>query len=298
MPALQKPMLASAFDPSKAKYPYLATPKIDGIRVLMVGGAALSRTFKPIRNAHVQSLLTTWVPDGVDGELTCGDNFQSSTSSIMSSSGKPDFTLWAFDYVDPAKPDIAPYSQRVADLARLLEPKLAAVPFKLQLLTHPQSLPDLKAVQAAAADYTAQGFEGLILRQPDGGYKFGRSTVRENLVLKVKDFEDDEAVVIGFLEKMHNTNPAKQDAFQHTKRSSCKEGKVGADTLGAVRVRRPTDGIEFKVGSGFNDEQRAHIWANQAKYMGALLKFKYMVAGVKDKPRHPIFLGWRHQDDL
>ena len=47
---IQKPLLAGKFDSGKAKFPYAATPKIDGIRFLMVGGAALTRSFKPIRN--------------------------------------------------------------------------------------------------------------------------------------------------------------------------------------------------------------------------------------------------------
>jgi DNA ligase-1 len=39
-----------------------------------------------------------------------------------------------------------------------------------------------------------------------GTYKFGRSTVRDNILLKVKRFLDDEAVVIDIEEKMHNEN--------------------------------------------------------------------------------------------
>ena len=68
MPKIQKPLLAGNFDPTKAKFPYIASPKIDGIRFLMIDGVAVSRTFKPIRNKHIQSLLSQYLPDGVDGE--------------------------------------------------------------------------------------------------------------------------------------------------------------------------------------------------------------------------------------
>src|SRR5690606_28483163 len=44
----------------------------------------------------------------------------------------------------------------------------------------------------------ARGYEGVMLRDPDGPYKFGRSTLREGTLLKLKRFEDAEAVVIGF----------------------------------------------------------------------------------------------------
>ena len=65
---ISKPLLAGKFDPAKAKFPYAATPKIDGIRFLIVNGQAVSRSFKPIRNKYIQDLLSTALPDGVDGE--------------------------------------------------------------------------------------------------------------------------------------------------------------------------------------------------------------------------------------
>ena len=42
------------------------------------------------------------------------------------------------------------------------------------------------------------GYEGLMLRDPNGIYKFGRSSVKENILLKVKEFMDDEAEIIAF----------------------------------------------------------------------------------------------------
>ena len=51
---IEKPLLASAFDPDKAQFPYAATPKVDGIRFLMVDGQAVSRSYKPIRNEYIQ----------------------------------------------------------------------------------------------------------------------------------------------------------------------------------------------------------------------------------------------------
>ena len=72
---IEKPMLAGKYDPKKAQFPYAATPKIDGIRFLMVDGVAVSRSFKPIKNKYIQEKLSAALPDGVDGELTSGDSF-------------------------------------------------------------------------------------------------------------------------------------------------------------------------------------------------------------------------------
>lgn len=290
-----KPMLAAAFEPDRAVYPYIATPKIDGIRFVMVGGVALSRTFKPIRNAHIQAQLAAHLPDGVDGELTCGDTFQSSTSAVMTSAGSPRFKAWLFDYV-PADCDAIPgYTERMARLAALVA--AAAFPFECVGLTDGRTVHSHDDVQAAAADFLAQGYEGAMLRSPGGTYKFGRATARENILLKVKGFRDAEATVIGFVEKLRNTNEATRDGLDRSKRSSHKAGRLPAGTLGALLVKAP-DGATFKIGSGFSQEQRDAIWANQAAHMGQPVKYKFFEIGVKDLPRHPTFLGFRDRDDM
>lgn len=294
-----KPMLAAVYDPDSARWPYLATPKIDGIRFLKVNGQALSRTFKPIRNAHIQKSLAI-LPDGVDGELTCGDTFQSSTSAIMTSGGTPNFKAWLFDYVDPqdANGDKVPYMQRIARLAELCAD--LETPFPKTVLT-PVPVANVQELEALAAQHCEDGFEGTMLRSPDGGYKAGRSTVKQNTLLKVKAFTDAEARVIGFVEKQTNNNEAHEDAFGLTKRSSHKDNKQAAGTLGAlvvVALEGSAQSVSFNIGTGFTAEDRDHIWANQNTYMGQIVKYKYFDHGVKDKPRHPVFLGWRHPDDM
>ena len=83
----------------------------------------------------------------------------------------------------------------------------------------------------------AEGYEGVMIRTPDSPYKCGRSTEREGWLLKIKRFEDDEAVVLETYEGLSNLNPAERDAFGRTKRSSCKENKVGRGELGGFVVQ-------------------------------------------------------------
>jgi DNA ligase 1 len=289
MPRIQKPLLAGKFDPKKAKFPYIATPKIDGIRFLMVEGVAVSRTFKPIRNKHIQELLHH-LPDGIDGELTCGDTFQSSTSGIMRIEGEPNFKAWIFDYVDPDPVTILPFDLRMLNMPPL------NVSFDYEILsgTNVNSMEEIDTYESACLEF---GYEGIMLRDPNGTYKFGRSTARDNILLKVKRFLDDEAEVIGIEEKMSNQNVAEKDNFGRTKRSSCLDGMVPMETAGALKVRNK-DGQEFSIGSGLNDEMRDEIWANKKYYIGKMVKYKYFPQGVKDLPRHPVFLGFRHPDDM
>ena len=51
-----KPMLAALCeDVTKLRYPVIASPKLDGIRALVIDGQLVSRTLKPIPNRYVQS---------------------------------------------------------------------------------------------------------------------------------------------------------------------------------------------------------------------------------------------------
>ena len=288
---IEKPLLAGNYDPKKAKFPYAATPKIDGVRFLMVNGVAVSRSFKPIRNEYIQQTLSGALPDGIDGELTVGTNFQESSSAIMRIKGEPAFKVWIFDYVNPDGVSRG-YIERIKEI-------IDFEPFDLPNyeVLYPVAINSQIEVDKMMVKYLSDGYEGLMLRDPKGIYKFGRATTNSNILLKVKDFMDSEAEVVGFKEKMINTNEAKKDAFGHSKRSHAYAGKVPAGTLGGF-VLRMSDGREFTCGSGLTDSLRQQIWDNRSCYLGQLVKYKFMTTGIKDLPRHPVFLGFRDVTDM
>ena len=287
---IQKPLLAGKFNSEKAKFPYAATPKIDGIRFLMVGGAALTRSFKPIRNEYLQKILSSNLPEGIDGELTSGSTFQE-CSSIMRIKGEPDFKVWIFDFVNP-KGEVKPYKERMDELRKFENFNIPSYEILFPTIVSNQEQIDHLMINNLNA-----GYEGLMLRDPNGIYKFGRSSVKENILLKVKEFMDDEAEIISFREKMINTNEGLKDNFGRTKRSSCQDGLKPSGTLGGF-ILRNSEGLEFSCGSGLNDALRDEIWKNQSKYLGKLVKYKYMSKGIKELPRHPVFIGFRDETDL
>jgi len=286
---ITKPFLAYTItDTAKLKYPVLCTPKLDGIRCVKVGGKALSRSFKPIPNRFIRDWIETNVPDGCDGEIMVGDNFQAVTSGVMSHDGEPEFTYVIFDYVTDLN---RPYEERVKDMDNL------------PLLNHarilyPVYVKNEKELLEFESGCLSAGYEGIIVRSADGFYKCGRSTSKEGGMGKLKRFSDSEAEVIGFEELTINQNDQTRDALGYAERSTAKEGMVKGGTLGNLLVRDIHTKIEFSLGSGLNDAIRDQIWNNQESYIGQLVKYKYFAFGMKDKVRFPVFIGFRHTDDL
>lgn len=292
-----KPMLAGkCTDTSKLKYPVLISRKLDGVRCTVQDGVLLSRSLKPIPNRAVQELFCD-LPDGTDGELIFGDPCSPSayrdTVSIVMSDDKPadGINLHVFDkYSDQ------PFHVR---LARACEAGRYA---NVQIVKH-VTCNDEVELQATEEKWLDEGNEGVMIRSFEGPYKCGRSSEREGYLLKLKRFEDCEAVVIGTYELMHNDNEAFTNELGRTARSTEKAGKVGLDTLGGFYVRGvggAFDGVEFKVGNGdgMTQERRKYLWINRDSLIGRILKVKYFPIGSKDKPRHPLFLGWRDRRDM
>ncbi len=282
-----RPMLATDADLDKLRFPLLASAKLDGVRAVVRDGVVFSRSNKPIPNAHVQKLFGKYTH--FDGELIVGDPtsktcYRDTVSGVMSVDGEPDVKLYVFDHV--GEPSHL-YNFRAE---RLTESKHVIVHEQVMCLT-------LEDILKYEEECLGEGYEGLILRDPNAPYKQGRSTVKEGYLLKLKRFVDDEATVIGFEERMHNGNVATVNELGRTARSSHKENKSGRGDLGALLLRH-SSGIEFSCGTGFTDGERGEIWANRDRYLGQIAKYKHFPVGAKDLPRHPVFLGWRDRRDL
>ena len=281
-------MLATAVtDINTLQYPLYASPKLDGIRAVVIDGVVLSRSLKPIPNQHVQRLFGQL--NGLDGELIVGDPcsptvFRDTTSAVMSRDGEPDVRFYVFDcFKNPYLTFMERAVFRVSEKCIIVDQQLI------------NSVDDLEFLEEK---WLSEGYEGVMLRKPDSPYKFGRSTLREAYLLKLKRFCDSEAEVIGFIEQMHNANEATRDALGNIERSSCRAGLQGKDTLGALMVRDIKTSIEFDIGTGFNTDTRTDIWLHQGDYIGKMVKYTYFPTGSKEKPRFPVFQGFRELIDM
>lgn len=291
MTTIFKPLLSATIeDTSKLSYPAIVSPKLDGIRCLIINGIAVSRSLKPIRNKRVQAFFGKAEYKGLDGELIVGDPcsktcYRDTYSGVMSEDGEPDVWFHVFDRFD----SVLGFVDRYASLPRKGEAeRIVRVPHRI-VSTETQLL-------EVENEYLDQGYEGLMVRSPTGSYKQGRSMLRDGILGKLKRFTDAEYQIVGFQERMHNANEAKTNALGHTERSMHKENMIGRGDLGALVLRY--DGGTFTCGTGFDDKQRAEIWANKDSYLGKIAKVKQFAYGVKDAPRFPVWLGFRDPIDM
>lgn len=287
---ITKPMLAGkCADVAKLRYPVLATPKLDGIRCLVINGKAVSRKFKPIPNKYIrQTIEASCGYYQLDGEIMIeGRNFNELSGDVRREEGRPDFYYAVFDYVSQGS---YPYKTRMVQLEKLLLPA-----FCRKIL--PSHVADEKELAAYEAEQLAKGYEGVMVRSPDSPYKCGRSTENEGYLLKIKRFEDSEAVVVGYEEMMENQNVATKDAFGRTERASNKENLVPKGVLGKLECQLPS-GVIFGIGTGFDAATRFKLWQKRDQLRGKLVKFKHQPSGADEKPRFPVFLGFRDEWDL
>lgn len=287
-----KPMLAGKANLKKLKYPLFASPKLDGVRGMVSEDVLRSRSWKEFPNPFVQDRFSIGFYNGLDGELILGeprakDVYRVTNGALQRHEGTPDVKFYVFDEFD----NTDPFTKRLANLVDFIGEEHIIV-------VDQEVINNEKELLKYEEEMLEEGFEGIMTRTPDGKYKFGRASENSQELLKLKRFEDSEAVIISVYEEMHNANEAKKNAFGRTERSSHQDNLVGKGTLGGLVVKDLKTGVEFSIGSGFDAADRAELWKSRKKLPGQIVKYKFFAVGVKDKPRHPVYLGPRNEWDL
>lgn len=297
-----KPLLAGKApeDLSTLTFPVLVSPKLDGIRCVIRNGQAVSRKLKRIPNRYIQRELCG-LPDGLDGELMVVNKdedgfalFNEVQSFVMSQdTEEAPFWFFVFDW-DTRAQEPQTFEQRLAQAALWSE---GAGNNNVMVLEHVECN-SAEEVEKCLTMYLNQGFEGAMVRDPKGPYKYGRSTTKQGTLLKLKLFEDEEAEIIGVEEQMHNDNEKKKDELGHAKRSTHKENMRPAGTLGKLVLRFP-DGAEFRCGGGpgLTAALRQDMWYGRENLIGQIATIKHQPdPGGRRKgqaPRIPQLLGIR-----
>ena len=299
-------------EPNLLQFPCIAQVKYDGFRCIINRGTPSTRTLNPIPNRYVRHALESVfgqthhthrrkfvdAPDhpmhGFDGELIAlnvetmaEEPLHVSQSRFNSFDGSPRFVYQVFD-------DFSTYDKPYTEREINLKSRLERIGNHVLRATESRICERVEDILEFEESVLAQGLEGIILRKPDAKYKFGRSTLREFALIKIKRFSDSEATIIGFVEKMTNGNEAETDARGYTKRASCKENLIPAGTLGALKLRWDETGAEFELGTGWDARTASEIWKKRKDFMFRKVNFQYKGIGPNGKPLIPSFEGVRY----
>lgn len=247
----------------KLVYPVLVQPKYDGIRCIITQSGPKTRTGKPIPNKKLAEKLSSLNP-GLDCELLVGDHdanvFNRTQSVVMSHEHELTGLVYvvAFDTISDSAA-----GHRLS----------ARVPSSSSIVVIPA--PSLMCSSAEevveeSKRLVALGFEGAMLRAESAPYKHGRSTLKDQCLLKLKPRDDSEAVVTGgnpLVDKNGNTQNKLGSLV-------CKWGDTS-----------------FELGTGFNNDQRVALWRDLP--LGKLVTFYYQGVGTRGRPRFPAFKAFR-----
>lgn len=312
-----RPMLASNLVEQgvsrlgELKYPCYASFKIDGYRCLVWHGRAWTRSGKE----HVAPVVRRLAKDldqmlglgewALDGELIVpGEDFNQAGGRLRRLDYNGPLRYVIYDLVAPGlgfrtRLDIMKHLQGQMEEEARKDP---AKYLPVRWLKHwwVEGEEELLALEQAALEH---GDEGLCTRAPYAEYKHKRGTLRDQCLLKLKRWDQAEAKVLRVLPRMENLNPQEEQAWGLVKRSSAQEGLVETDALGALEVvgiNGPWAGVEFKVGTflGLTDEDKREAWRERQSLVGEVLTYKWLPIGSQDRPRHPVFLGWRPDWDM
>ena len=274
------PMLAASFDKRKDKvtYPVDVQPKLDGVRCLAYwdGGSVklMSRGGKQWNCCdHIIEELETVLPKDwvLDGELYIhGKTFQEITKLVKKL--RPESVNVQFHVYDVPRTDEDNRGEwdehRIEALADFRD---ASIDCKSVVVVETHQANSEDEVYKLQSEYLEDGYEGAIVRERDGEYKFG---YRSNKLLKVKNFMDEEYKITDFTTGVGRF-----------------EGSI-------VWICETKKGQPFKVVPQGTMEERQETYQNADKHIGELLKVKYFELTDDGIPRFPVGLGIRLTEDM
>lgn len=316
-----KPILASneLMDVHDLPYPLLASFKIDGIRGLVTKGKILSRSLKPIPSKQIQEKFSrlTGIEEGcyLDGEFYNPKiPFQMVQSCIMTQDyeAKKAIKKWADlceDYDVNVSREEALKGMKLYAFDRV-HVNIPNEPFKGRnawvVETYYNHFPNLiepvkqklvnNAEEAKAYFYEALewGCDGLILRDPNGRYKFGRGTLKEGLIFKLKPYTTFDAKIIDVVQatKVDPNTEKKINELGNSVTSKKKGDRIFIEKACDFVVMHEGE-KRLKVMIAMTDKQKKEVWKNREEYIGRWIEYKGLMVGAKDLPRHPVFLRMR-----
>jgi hypothetical protein len=263
------PMLAHDFlKRGKAiKFPCFTQRKYDGTRCVAMSGKGLfSRNKK--RYPHLDHIVAeiNKLPNTIilDGELYSDTlTFQEIVGIVKRETIKEgdqekqlQIKLHVYDIINEA-----PYELRYTNLQMIFN----KYKFKHLVLVKSDICESEEAMKELHAQYVAEGFEGLMLRNKTGLYKNSRAVDLQ----KFKEFFDGEFKIVGY-----------------------KEGE-GLETGCVIWVCEAENGLQFACRPRGTREEREVLYSDGKKYVGKKLTVRYQEMTDSNVPRFPVGIAIR-----
>ena len=144
-------------------------------------------------------------------------------------------------------------------------------------------------------------YEGLILKHQAGRYKFGRGTIKEGLIFKVKPFIEKSAIIKGVVQATaaKEGSERKINELGYSETSKKKDDRELIEKASAFLVDWTVgdESKDLKITIAATDPEKIDIWENRDKYVGCEVCFKAMDVGAKELPRHPVTTRWWLKDE-
>jgi DNA ligase 1 len=249
-------LLAQRYQPGTDVSRYLVSEKFDGIRALWDGKVLRSRAGNIIAapNWFTKNFPTT----PLDGELWLAAGQFEALSSAVRKMMPIDAEWQKISYLVFELPNATgPFTARAEKITNIINQARVR---HLKAITQHRVKNTLE-LDTLLQRVVANGGEGLMLHRADALYVTGRSDV----LLKLKPLFDAEATVVG-----HNVGRGKYT------------GKLGALWV------ETSEGIRFKLGTGFSDAQR-----DNPPPIGSKITYTYRGKTKSGKPKFASFLRVR-----
>jgi len=266
------PMLALKYDDRShdVVWPAFVQPKLNGVRCLMerVGDDIVfhsrgNKQFTTLNHLKADALAVLQDGEMLDGELySHGAVTFQELCSLIKNEKKSDparvaqhIQFWNYDRCESVP--FVKRASRLVEHGSIKRVPTYRVANEKEMLDYHQQ-------------FEEQGYEGLMLRSGNSGYRFQYRSVS---LLKLKSFMDGEFEIVG-----------------------AEEG-VGKSAGQATFVCKTKQGQTFGCRCKGTDEMRREQWTNRASYMNKMLTVKYQTLSDDGVPIFPVGIGVRDYEE-
>lgn len=234
----------------------------DTIRYTSRSGKVFVNTLDSFTPALLDALE---IGDIIDGEIfTRNLTFQQIVSAVKNEAGKEQASL---DYRDLLEFHIYDLASSPSDFeVRTCEIVEKVSDYKKLIIVDTYYVESLDEALAYHAQFMEEGYEGTMLRNSEGKYKFRH---RSTDLQKMKDFQDEEGTIIGG-----------------------KEG-TGKSKGQCVFLCESDSGKQFYVRCKGTDAEREAQWRNLESHIGQRLTYRFQDKTDDGIPRFPVGISIR-----